>query len=51
MGIVPGRVETFFFKMLTRVSPTLNTKAYYYRKFGKNLILTSHKHLMKRFSN
>ena len=39
MGIIPGRVETGFFKILTRISPTLNTKAYYYRKFGKKLDL------------
>ena len=39
MRIIPGRVETFFFKTLTRISPTLNTKLYYRRKFGKKLDL------------
>lgn len=39
MRIIPGRLETLFFKTLTRISPTLNTKAYYCRKFGKKLEL------------
>ncbi len=43
MRIIPGRVETFFFKMLTRISPVLNTKAYYRRKFGKALDLKAPK--------
>lgn len=39
MRIILGRVETFFFETLTRISPKLNTKAYYFRKFGKRLNL------------
>lgn len=39
MHIIPGRLETLFFKTLTRISPTLNTKAYYRRKFGRQLEL------------
>lgn len=35
MRIIPGRIETLFFKTLTRISPALNTKVYYFRKFGK----------------
>ena len=43
MRIIPGRVETFFFEMLTRISPKLNTKVYYYRKFRRRLNLDSPK--------
>lgn len=43
MRIIPGRLETFFFKTLTRISPSLNTKAYYRRKFGKKLELKNPK--------
>lgn len=39
MRIIPGRLETLFFKTLTRISPALNTKTYYRRKFGKKLEL------------
>ena len=43
MRIIPGRLETLFFKTLTKISPILNTKVYYHRKFGKKLDLNNPK--------
>lgn len=48
MRIIPGRVETFFFNTLTRISPVLNTKVYYRRKFGKKLDLKNPRSLNEK---
>lgn len=48
MRIIPGRIETLFFETLTRISPVLNSKAYYRRKFGKKLDLVNPKTLNEK---
>lgn len=43
MRMIPEQVKAFFFETLTRISPVLNTRVHFYRKFGRKLdIVTPH---------